>query len=73
MLESAGHSATGRAFDCFTKNKAFAGIITENYKTGNCRVYFNSTATRGSARAFPSVQAAADYIVKRRTSKGWRT
>jgi hypothetical protein len=71
-LDYAGATKDGRSFDVRTSTGAYAGLISENYKTGAVRVYFNSNATRGSARMFTSIQEAAGYIIERRIKKGWR-
>lgn len=70
-LEIAGATKEGQAFDVRTKRGSFAGIISENFRSGIVRVYFNSSATRGSARKFESINAALDYIIERRQKKGW--
>jgi hypothetical protein len=70
-LDYAGADKTGRSFQVFTRQGAFAGIISERYGKG-CKVYFNFSCTKGSARTFPDVHAAADYIIARRIKKGWR-
>ena len=54
-----------------TRGGAFAGIISHRYN-GVTRVWFNSTATLGSARKFKSIQEAAEFIYSRRIKKGWR-
>lgn len=71
QLEYAGHTQAGQSFDVRTQRGAFAGIISESFKTGTARVFFNMTATRGSARKFPSAAAALAYIYDRRVKKGW--
>lgn len=58
------------SFDVFTRNNRFAGVITKK-ASGICRVYFNSTATRGSARKFKTVFDAVAFIYGRRIKKGW--
>lgn len=64
-LEYAGPEA----FDVKTRRGAFCGIIV---KKATCwRVYFNMTGTKGSARKFPSAEAAIAFIVARRLKKGW--
>jgi hypothetical protein len=70
-LDYAGATKTGRAFDVFTRHNAFAGMIVERYGKG-CKVYFDSNCTKGSAKLFADVHAAADYIIARRIKKGWR-
>lgn len=69
-LDDAGGDKTGRAIEVRTARGGFAGIIVENYGR-SVRVYFNSTATRGSARKFASVPAALEYLHDRRVKKGW--
>jgi hypothetical protein len=71
QLDYAGANKEGRSFDARTRNGGFAGIISENYKSGAVRVYFNSNATKGSARKFKTIHEAAGYIIERRIKKGW--
>lgn len=71
-LDLAGHIAgVGQSFDVRTRGGAFAGIVSERFESGKCKVYFNRTATRGSARKFSSVQEAVGFIHARRVKKGW--
>jgi hypothetical protein len=72
MLElvNAGGNKTGQAFDLFTRHGKYAGMIVQDYAKG-CKVYFDSNCSKGSARTFATVQAAADFIVTRRIKKGW--
>ncbi len=71
-LELAGHIKNlGQSFDVRTKGGAFAGVVSERFKTGDVKVYFNGSATRGSARKFASVQEAINFIHARRVKKGW--
>ena len=71
-LDLAGHiKGVGQSFEVRTQGGAFAGIVSERFKTGACKVWFNSTATRGSARKFSSVQEAVNFIHARRVKKGW--
>lgn len=65
-LESAGNNA----FDVRTRKGGYCGIIAQS-KQGDWRVFFNMTATKGSARRFPSPQAAIAFIYDRRVKKGW--
>lgn len=58
------------AFDVTTRRGAFCGIIAQS-KQGDWRVFFNMTATKGSARKFPSPEAAISFIRDRRVKKGW--
>ena len=70
-LELAGHiKDVGQSFEVRTKGGAFAGIISERFKTGVVQVYFNTTATKGSARKFRSIQEALNFIHDRRVKKG---
>ena len=70
-LEIAGATKDGWSFDVRTKRGSFAGIVSENFHSGIVRVYFNSTATRGSARKFKNINDALGYIIERRQKKGW--
>lgn len=71
-LDLVGHiKDVGQSFEVRTKGGAFAGVVSERFKTGACRVWFNSTATRGSDRKFASVQDAVAFIHDRRVKKGW--
>lgn len=67
-MESAGREC----FDLWTRSGGFAGLIAKSQKYGHWSVYFNMTATRGSARKFASAEAAVAYVVARRIKKGWR-
>lgn len=58
------------AFDVFTKSNRFAGLLVRQPK-GHWALYWNSNATRGSARKFPSATAAIEFMHSRRVSKGW--
>lgn len=58
------------AFDVTTKRGAFCGIIAQSPK-GDWRVFFNTTATKGSQRRFPSPEAAVAFIYDRRVKRGW--
>lgn len=69
-LVGAGGSKDGQAFDLFTSKGKFAGLIAETYGKG-VRVYFDSNASKGSARNFKDVPAALDFIHDRRIKKGW--
>ena len=62
----------GQSFEVSTRSGAFAGIISESFKTGAVKVWFNTTATKGSARKFASINEALSFIYSRRVSKGWR-
>lgn len=65
MLDSAGIEA----FDVTAKSGAYRGLVVRKPK-GYWIVYFNSNATRGSARKFPTINAALDFMVERRAKKG---
>ena len=73
MLElvQAGGTKAGQSFDTFTRQGLYAGIVVETYGKG-CKVYFDSNCSKGSARTFPTIDAAAGFIVGRRIAKGWR-
>lgn len=72
QLDSCGYIPNvGQSFDVRTKTGAYAGLISENFKNGMAKVYFNSNATRGSSRKFQSVESALDFIHARRVKKGW--
>lgn len=58
------------AFDVRTKRGAYCGVIAQSPK-GDWRVYFNSNATKGSQRRFPTPEAAIAFIYERRVKKGW--
>ena len=45
-------------------------MIVSN-KGGFYRVYFDSNASRGSARKFADKIAALEFIYQRRVKKGW--
>lgn len=69
-VEKIGGDETGTAYDIRTRRGGFAGVVS--VKTdGTARVYFNSNATRGSARKFTNITVALDYIYDRRIKKGW--
>ena len=71
-LDLCGHiKNVGQSFEVTTKGGAFAGIVSERFKTGTVKVWFNTTATRGSARKFTSIQEALEFIHSRRVKKGW--
>lgn len=69
-LDIAGAVKSDISFDVHSRNGAFAGIIAWKGTKGFAKVYFNTTATRGSARKFPSIEAALDFIHARRISRG---
>lgn len=56
------------SYDLRTRSGTYAGLVCPR-KDGTYRVYFNSTATRGSARKFPSLDAALAFVVARRIQK----
>lgn len=65
ILQGAGIEA----FDVTAKSGAYRGLIVRKPK-GHWMVYFDSNATRGSARKFPTIQAALEFMVERRAKKG---
>lgn len=69
QLEEAGIES----FAVFTKANRFAGVIAmQPRKSGKFwSVYFDSNCVRGSARRFPSVEAAVAFIYDRRVKKGF--
>lgn len=69
-LDIAGRSGKSISFDVRSKTGAYAGIISWNGDKGFAKVYFNGNATRGSARKFPSIEAAMDFIHARRVKRG---
>ena len=70
QVETAGYvQDLGQSFEIRTKNGAFTGIISERFKTGLFKVWFNSSATRGSARKFRSFEDALNFIHERRTQR----
>lgn len=69
QLDIAGNVGRRLSFEVRTSSGAFAGIIADQ-KDGTVRVYFNSNATRGSKRKFPSRQAALGFIHARREKRG---
>ena len=58
------------AFDVTTRRGAFCGVICRTAK-GDWKVFFNMTATKGSARRFATAEAAIGFIYARRVKKGW--
>ena len=73
-LDSAGYVHNlGQSWQVHTKSGAFAGIVSERFKTGLVKVYFNGNCTKGSARKFTSVQQALEFIHARRIKKGFKT
>lgn len=70
QLDIAGHYKGRMSFDVRTKSGAYAGLIADTAK-GQVRVYFNSNATRGSARRFDDRQAALEFIHQRREKRGF--
>jgi hypothetical protein len=63
-------SAGFNAFDLHTARGAYCGTIAKT-KTGAWRVFFNMTATKGSARKFASAEEAVKFVHARRIKKGW--
>lgn len=66
MLDGCGIEA----FDVTAKSGAYRGLVVRKPK-GHWVVYFDSNATRGSARKFGSIDAALDFMADRRAKKGW--
>jgi hypothetical protein len=60
------------AFDVFTKSNRFACVLVRQPK-GHWSLYWNSNATRGSARKFATAPAAIEFMHARRVAKGWKT
>lgn len=69
-LESAGYYKGRESFDVTTPKGAYRGIIADA-ADGTIRVYFNSSATKGSKRKFASRSDALQFIQERRIKKGW--
>lgn len=65
MLDGCGIDA----FDVTAKSGAYRGLVVR--KPAGWVVYFDSNATRGSARKFPTINAALDFMADRRAKKGW--
>ena len=65
MLDGAGINA----FDVTAKSGGYRGLIVQKPK-GYWIVYFNSNATRGSARKFPTASDALNFMADRRAKKG---
>ena len=65
MLDGCGVDA----FDVTAKSGAYRGLVVRQPK-GHWAVYFNSNASRGSARKFHSIDAALEFMVDRRAKKG---
>lgn len=57
-------------FDVTTQRGAFCGVIAQS-KRGDWRVFFNMTASKGSARRFATPELAISFIHDRRVRKGW--
>lgn len=70
-VDRIGGDETGTSYDIRTRGGCFAGIISVK-NDGTARVYFNSTATRGSTRKFMGLAGAINYIYDRRVKKGWK-
>ena len=60
------------AFDVFTKSNRFACILIRKPK-GHWVLYWNTNATRGSARKFATAIEAIDFMHNRRSNKGLKT
>lgn len=58
------------AFDVTNRRGGFCGIISQTTR-GDWRVFFNFTATKGSARRFATPEAAIEFIYNRRIKRGW--
>jgi len=65
MLDGAGIEA----FDVTAKSGAYRGLVVKKPQ-GHWAVYFDSNATRGSARKFPTIQSALAFMAERRAKKG---
>jgi hypothetical protein len=70
QLDIAGSHEGRVAYDVRTPKGTFAGVISDQ-KGGYVRVYFNSTATKGSKRKFADRSEALEFIHARRVKKGW--
>ena len=68
-LSNAGCYKGRESFDVFTRSGAYAGIISDA-ADGTVRVYFNSSATKGSKRKFADRMAALEFIHQRRIKRG---
>lgn len=66
MLESCGIEA----FDVTAKSGAYRGLVVRKPQ-GHWVVYFDSNASRGSARKFSGIEAALEFMADRRAKKGW--
>lgn len=64
MMEEAGREA----FDVFTKEGRFAGLIVKR-QDGTWRHYYNMGATKFSARKFPTAWAALENLHARRVRR----
>ena len=74
QLEMSGYVRNlGQSWDVRTKSGVFAAVISERFKSGLVKVYFNSNATKGSTRKFYSIQEALEFIHQRRINKGYNT
>lgn len=69
-LSGAGETQLARAFDVTTRRGNYAGLIVETYGRG-VKVFWNDTATRGSARNFSSIPDAIEFLHQRRLRRGF--
>ena len=67
-LENAGCYKGRESFDITTKGGAYCGIIADA-ADGTVRLYFNSTATKGSKRKFASRLDALEFMHQRREKR----
>ena len=65
-------SAGIECFDMWTRSGRYCGIVAQ-CKDGAHRLYWNSNATRGSARRFATRQEAVEFMHNRRVKKGLPT
>jgi hypothetical protein len=67
-------SLTNAGIECFdlhNRHGGYCGLIVKK-PNGEWKAYFNSEATKGSQRRFPTAEAAVAFIRDRRIKKGWR-
>lgn len=60
------------AFDVYTKSNRFACMLVRKSR-GHWALYWDSNASKGSARKFTSPVDAIEFMHNRRVSKGWQT
>lgn len=60
------------SFDIHNSKGQFCGMIIDK-PAGWVKFATNSTATKASARKFPSRAAALEFMHQRRVKKGWAT